>query len=157
MTKGIIPVSEDYDSFEVIENVYLNDTVLLMNEMVVEFQSDILIAGIDDLYEFYNFVKNLRYIDYADNEVVKRPIYTMTEGGDCDQKTILIACFIREFMPYVKQFYKVIIPEGEENFSHIYNIIYFNGSMWPIDSTYSFCEIFKEFPYTDFLLYGVVK
>lgn len=127
------------------EGVHVLETLQIMENLVTNYSKDIVtfvnnvlkfdISGIS-LKEFFEIVKTRRYYDFEDiiGEIIQRPAITLLNGGDCDDKAILIASFIKEFMPNTIQYFKAI--KYKNNYEHVYNTIQINNKKIPIDATY---------------------
>ena len=149
---------ENYRQITSINDINLDFTIKLLRAFVYKYHYDILdyFDEIMDLRAWYNYVKNIPYIDYGLHEIIKRQKYTILENcGDCDNKALLIGSYIYIFYPRLEQYFKVIIPEGSENYEHIYNVINYNNKEIILDATYDYLEIGHEFKYKKCLFYKI--
>lgn len=160
-----------YDQIQVANEISIPQTIDKMRQMVDNYTGD-LIEWFDwyeatygreiNLRSFYEYIKRLPYIDYGGSEVVKRQKYTLMEGGDCDQKAILLASYFRLKYPEVDQFFKAIMPKKNPQpwYSHVYNQVCFpvmsgKEKVLPLDATYDWNKFGKEVPHIDFKLFLV--
>jgi len=125
----------------------LSQTINEMKRVISKYKYDVSEYAFMCIKDFYRVVQNLPYVDdneagrkltnnYKDEfELVKRPKYTLIEGGDCDDKTVLMASFC-ELNGYE---YKIVTTmyDGDEDFSHVYLYVYYKNEWIPVDATAS--------------------
>lgn len=154
----------NYRQVEKQDSVHLYNTLQKMLKMAHDYFADCQEFAHLNLAEFYEVVKNLPYIDYGVHEVIKRPCYTLREGGDCDNKAVLLASFCLLKYPKMPQFYKVIQPENSKGFEHVYNAVVLKDDnkdgelkLEVLDATYDYLHPFEEFKHIDYVLFPVAN
>lgn len=119
-----------------IEHHTLDDTLREIERLAVVYSDDINEYVHLKPSDFFNFVKNIRYVkDPKGKEFVKRPKFTIEYNeGDCDDKTVVCLAY----------FYKKNIPCGysivakDKNFyHHIFPFIIAHGKRIDYDATYA--------------------
>jgi transglutaminase-like putative cysteine protease len=78
-------------------------------------------------------------------ECVKRPVYTLMLGGDCDDKTILAGAALRVLGIPSRVVTVAYTPGGA--MEHTYLEVFLNGRWRPFDPTNPALSMFEEAPY----------
>lgn len=104
------------------------------------------------LKKIHDYVRQLPYIpdptkvpiSNNDNiELLKSPYFTIwTNGGDCDDKAILICCILQRRKIAYRM--AVVSTQAGRDFHHIYPEIFYKGAWVPFDATYSYNKPFVE-------------
>lgn len=137
----------------ILSGVSIQRTLSIMNKLVHNFYKDVKFDG--SLRDFFNLVKNLPFDgeELAVGEILKRPIITLSTGGDCDDKAILISAFLLKKFPKLKQGFKIV--DFGDGWSHVYNYYIQDNIKLFVDSTYQENIIFHELPYLKCFAYEV--
>lgn len=141
-----------------IEGVSLLRTLQIMKDFSYRYNSDLRkMPHTETLKSFFYYVsRGIKYKSEAENEIIKRPYITAMQGGDCDDKAILLAAYINRFMQLKVQthYYKVV--DYGSGWVHVYNCIFLkNGKILNLDSTYPQNKFGEEKEYKKHFLYGV--
>lgn len=130
-------------------------TISEMKRLIDLYSSDVQQYQLRDLDEIFNFVKNIPYVKDADQsdgnyaeELLQRPIFTIENGGDCDDKVILIGAFLKN-AGYHFRIVTVAYDPLTRVHVHTYVEVMIDGQWLPVDATYSRNELFYEHPYID--------
>lgn len=114
-----------------------------MHKMAKQYASDMAPWAHLSLIEIFDTLKALPYYpDPQNNELVKRPYYTMVgvyAGGDCDDKAVALASWaILNGIPY--RFIGVGRRTNSNikiNLTHVYPMVYINSDWIIADATYN--------------------
>jgi hypothetical protein len=94
--------------------------------------------------ELFEFVRKIPFLPEK-VETLKAPSVTIADGGDCDDKTIVVCawalarkCPCRITLAGVK--------EEPGRYHHVFPELFINGAWIPYDATYSYCIIGKTLP-----------
>lgn len=120
----------------------VKDTIENMVLLAKNFAHEVEFLSKYSLLEIFEYVKKIKYVpDPTEFEFIKKPILTIKNGGDCDDKAIVIAayCYLRKI-----PFRFVIASEKENKIpTHIYTEINVDG--WKVfDVTYPNNEFNKD-------------
>jgi transglutaminase-like putative cysteine protease len=124
-------------------------TGVLMHKLAKTYHFDMCPYNSMSILEIFDLIKSIPFRpDPPGHELVQRPIYTLKNGGDCDDKSIAgAAYFINNGIPYR---FKAVSYETGRNpaLSHVY-LEYFLLNKWLVfDATYSYNVIGQQEPYT---------
>lgn len=104
--------------------------------------------------QMFDVVRKIPYVpDPKHNEKVARPKYTIRDGGDCDDKTVLFLAWLKA-KGYDGGF---SIVSQKWTFSHIFPFVTINGKNIDLDATYEDGVIGKTMTWTrrkDFYMKG---
>lgn len=127
-------------------------TISEMYSLARDYALDVAPLGLRSLPEIYSFVARVPYVRDVDapecegaEECVKRPIMTMTLGGDCDDKAILAGAFLTVIGVPWRIVTTSDIPSGE--MTHTYVEVYWSGRWLPFDATIGDIPMFTEKPF----------
>lgn len=126
-------------------------TVREIKRIANEYQKDLDNFKNISFFEFYNLVRNLKYIpDPKGKETLSRPRYTLQGDWnyprDCDDKTILLVSkAIQEKIPF-----RIILSGITPTHAHhVYPEIFFLGKWTPCDATYPNKCVFGKILYKE--------
>jgi len=95
--------------------------------------------------QMFDFVRKIPYVpDPKHNEKVARPKYTIRDGGDCDDKTVLFLAWLKA-KGYDGGF---SIVSQKWSFSHIFPFVTIDGKNIDLDATYEDGVIGKSMQWT---------
>lgn len=121
-------------------------TGLYMREMVERYYLDMAPYAHLTLSELFDFVKNLPFRpDPDDCETLMRPLYTISmrgTGGDCDDKSIVIASWARlHSIPYR---FVAVRRADRPVLHHVFPQLYIGDRWISADATYNFNTLGRE-------------
>jgi transglutaminase-like putative cysteine protease len=121
----------------------VHQTGKAMHRLAREYSFDMAPFASLSITELFDKIKNIPYVaDPPGHELVQRPKFTLSRGGDCDDKAVTAAAyFINRGIPY--RF--VAIGQGGKNprtgkipLTHVF-VEYNIGGKWLVfDATYSY-------------------
>lgn len=95
----------------------------------------------------FEFVRKIPYKP-ENKETLKAPSVTVNDGGDCDDKTILVCAWaILRGIKCRATLAGVAREPGK--YHHVFPELFINGEWWPYDATYSYGQINKKLPCYD--------
>lgn len=134
----------------VLQGVSISRTIKIMRQLVYTHKNDLVPYKNLSLKQFFNVVKKLPYDakEFETGEILKRPKITLSQGGDCDDKAILMAAFLQAFpqkaLCSFNQFF--ITADFGKGEAHIFNGLLCDRSNWKyIDATYAKNQINKVY------------
>ncbi len=138
----------------------VSQTVDEMKRLINSYYTDMSFAQSMTIEDFYKYVKRIPYVEDEvacqaqgydpakyDCEFVQRPALTVERGGDCDDKVVVAASYMKlRNIPYR---IVTVSYRPDKQFEHVYLYIWYGGVWLPFDPTLSTVGIFKEHrPYT---------
>jgi len=130
--------------------VSVEATIYQMKRLIDSYYTDVSGYGLTDLEAMFNFVKDIPYVKDVDQpdgnfaeEVVQRPELVIQNSGDCDDKTVLMASFLKN-AGYQWRIVTVAFDPRTMEMVHTYCEVYLDGQWLPMDATYAENEIFVE-------------
>lgn len=100
------------------------------------------------LPEFYNYVKNIPYIEDQENEEVARPLFLLDKkefpGLDCKKKAVLMSSFLEAHGEPWRLVTNSELPTKEIH--HIFPQVKIDGEWYNVDATYSDYELYSPKP-----------
>lgn len=112
----------------------------LMRQMVYRYCHDMAPYINYTPMEMFKMVKDIPFNpDPPGFETLQRPRYTINQcgtGGDCDDKTIMVACWAH--LKNIPFRFVAVRKQGRKILHHVYPELYINGRWMPFDATYNF-------------------
>lgn len=149
------PLSIELKKYRNVDNTIQN-----MQALVDEFKDDprLQVFKHYSLKEIFDYIAKIipyvpdptpgqvAYLKGDAVELLKSPIQTMFNGGDCDDKSLLAACIFEiKQIPYQ---FAVVSTKPHKQLHHVYLEILVNGALVPFDATYKNYKLFCENPFT---------
>lgn len=132
--------------YKIVTNGSAKATGAIMRKVVETFYRDMAPYASYSLLEIFDKIKNLPFRpDPLRVETLMRPAHTMNmrgTGGDCDDKSIALACYARLFnIPYR---FVAIRRFGRKTLHHVATELYTHNRWLFCDPTYSFNVIGRK-------------
>ena len=114
-----------------------------MRSMVDRFYLDMSPYADKSIFEVFDIIKSLPFVpDPADTELLMRPRYTLSGGGDCDDKCIALAAYCK--MVGIPYRFVASRRAGQPTLHHVFCEIFLNGKWIHADPTYNFNSLGRE-------------
>jgi len=109
-------------------------------ELASKYYEDVSAVAAFPIVDFFLLVsRGVPYIAET-KEIIKRPRLTIQQGGDCDDKTVLVLAYaIKNRIPA-----RVVLAgkkENPEKFHHVFPEIFTGGKWITFDATYKWCRL----------------
>lgn len=126
-----------------------------MYRLADAYTDDVRRLNISNLDDAHNYVKSIPYaadtLHGSLQEIVKRPAVTITEGGDCDDKTILAGAIFNSLK--IPWRIKTVSFGSDGEQEHVYAQVYAGGQWLPFDATYPTDRLFAERPHASEIIW----
>lgn len=94
--------------------------------------------------QMFELVRKIPYVP-ENKEILKEPKITLSDGGDCDDKTILICAWAAaRKIPF--RVTLAGIAEEPGIYHHVFPELCIGSEWVPYDATYSYCKIDQKLP-----------
>lgn len=131
----------------------LERTVAEMYRLINAYTSDVVDVAWTSPEQIFHAVQGIPYVRDQDApecrgaiECLKRPVYTLMAGGDCDDKAVLAGAALTLIgVPF-----RIVTTSyvESERMQHTYLEVYVRGSWLPFDATHQGTQLYREEPYT---------
>jgi len=135
--------------------VSIEETIQQMKRLIESYWADVSGYALYSLDEIFDFVRRIPYVKDVDQpdgnraeEVLQRPSITIANGGDCDDKVVLMAALLRNADIPCRIVTVAYNPSTLEHV-HTYIEVLLDGQWQPMDATYEENMIFYEHPYAE--------
>ena len=134
-----------YSEIKIYDLYDVKQTISEMFNLAVKYKDDLKICENMNLYQFYLFLRDkVKYVKDPDGvEQVKRPLFTIYFGGDCDDKSVVAMAYF-ELKNYD---YRLAITDYGKGFEHIYPEVKLNNRYVPFDTSCLVCDMGAERKY----------
>jgi transglutaminase-like putative cysteine protease len=134
--------------------VSIDMTITQMKRLIDAYWTDVSGYSLHSLEDIFDFVRNIPYVKDVDQaggngaeEVVMRPEFAIQNGSDCDDKTVLMASFLKN-AGYQWRIVTVSYNPSTLEHVHTYAEVLVDGQWMPMDATYEQNMMFYEHPYS---------
>ena len=123
-----------------------------MLRLIETYWEDVIFFKSHTLLDFFNLVKNLKYIPDAKGiEIIHRPKHTLKRNvkyRDCDDKSILLGSFL--YMKKIPFRIVAVSNKPDKKIHHVLLQAIIKGQKVILDATYPRNKIFRYKPITKF-------